>query len=828
MTLYEIIGIFKRIALTQPNIRTATDGSIYDVLNNNPSIQYDVFHIQQTTHQEDFETDYYGLTLFYDTRLDDDLESNRLLYQSTGKELLGNIIRTFCENFSIDFPTITYTPYTQRFVNLDCGVYCNIRLEVPKDIICADDYLAEVVPGSGIKLQDMGITITQNGLIVVTPGAEYDGIGEIRIETNVPQTAAVLQDKEVEYTENGSYTIHPDPAYDGLSSVSVDVDVPDNYEKGYDDGKEDGAAEQKAKMVATAFTENGEYTRVNGYSAVTVNVPQGQGYDEGYADGEAAQKARMISLSVTANGEYNREDGYSAITVNVPAGEDRYEEGYLDGMNYQKSLLVETAFTENGGYAREDGYSIVYVDVPQTGYTQEDLDEAYQRGFEDGISTCSGTPVVATSITINLANTITDSGTATTTVNPSSATTNLQYSSNDTSKATINATSGVITVKATGSVRFCVRDTITNLQSCKTVNVVKTNPNCKPLTLVYLTTASNERVIFYDLANLPSSTNIERVHSNNTKTWVNNLCSMEIDGTVRTATSAFTFSTPGKHYVIYNSPVGTVPDYLFSLAKNPHPTSSAQNEKIVEAHIGEGYGVLLNNAFDGDTNLTAVTLPSTMKVLGKCPFQKTGIKSIVIPNSVTANTEITDYRPYVGRYVMNSEDQCWFSGCTSLTSVTIGNGITKIPGYAFDECAFRSVSIPSGVTIIDGGAFEENLHLTSVTIPNTVRRISSSAFKTTCLNNVTIPNSVQTIAGYAFANIWEMTAITFGTGITSIAANAFYRTTPRTMTFNGTTPPTLGNTAALSSPNVIYVPSNAVNAYKAAWPSYANKIQAKP
>lgn len=826
MTLFEIVDILKKIALNQPNIRSVSDGSVYDALNNNPSVHYDVFHISQTTHQEDFETDYYGLQLFYISRLEDSLEDNRLQIQSIGKEILGNVIRTFSENFSIDYPTITYIPFTQRFNDLTAGVYCNVRLEVPKDLVCADDYTAETVPGSGLKLQDIGITINENGLRVITADAEYDGIGEIRIQTEVPQSAAVLQDKEVEYTENGSYTVHPDPAYDGLSSVSVDVDVPDRYDEGYDDGKTDGENEQKAKLTVTSFTENNTYTRADGWSAVTVDVPSD--YQDGYDDGVADQKAKMISLSVTANGEYNREDGYSAVTVNVPAGEDRYEEGYLDGINYQKSLLVETAFTENGGYAREDGYSIVYVDVPQTGYTQEDLDEAYQRGFEDGISTCSGTPVVATSITINVANTITDSGTATTTVNPYSATTNLQYSSNDASKATINATSGVITVKATGSVTFCVRDTITNLQSCKTVNVVKTNPNCKPLTLVYLTTTSNERVIFYDLANLPSSTNLERSASNSTRTWVNNLCSMEIDGTVRTATSAFTFSTPGKHYVIYNSPVGTVPDYLFSLAKNPHPTSSAQNEKIVEAHIGEGYGVLLNNAFDGDTNLTAVTLPSTMKVLGKCPFQKTGIKSIVIPNSVTANTAITDYRPYVNRYVMNSEDQCWFSGCTSLTSVTIGNGITKLPAYAFDGCAFRSVSIPSGVTIIDGGAFQDNLHLTSVTIPNTVRQIAGSAFRTTCLNNVTIPNSVQTIAAYAFSNIWEMTAITFGTGITSIAANAFYRTTPRTMTFNGTTPPTLGNTTALSSPNVIYVPSNAVNAYKAAWPSYANKIQAKP
>ena len=175
MTLFQIIQILKEIALSQPNIKSATDGSIYDVMNTNPSVKYDVVHFSQTTHQSDEETDYYGLNIFYVSRLEDSLEDNRLQIQSIGKEVLDNIIRTFCENWGIDFPIITYTPFTQKFNDLCAGCYCNLRLEIPKEIICADDYTAEVVPGSGIKLQDIGITITQNGLVVVTPGAEYDG-----------------------------------------------------------------------------------------------------------------------------------------------------------------------------------------------------------------------------------------------------------------------------------------------------------------------------------------------------------------------------------------------------------------------------------------------------------------------------------------------------------------------------------------------------------------------------------------------------------------------------------------------------------------------------
>ena len=206
MTLFQIIQILKQIALTQPNIKSATDGSIYEVMNTNPSIKYNVVHFSQTTHQSDEETDYYGLNIFYVSRLEDSLEDNRLQIQSIGKDILDNIIRTFCENWNIDFPVITYTPFTQKFNDLCAGCYCNLKLEIPKEILCADDYLAEVVPNSGLKLQDIGITITENGLRVITADAEYDGIGEIRIKTEVPQVTS----KDLVANIQGDYFLIPE------------------------------------------------------------------------------------------------------------------------------------------------------------------------------------------------------------------------------------------------------------------------------------------------------------------------------------------------------------------------------------------------------------------------------------------------------------------------------------------------------------------------------------------------------------------------------------------------------------------------------------------
>ena len=139
MTLLQTIDKLQTIALSQPNVRTAGEGNIYDKMNTNPSVKYGVFFITQNTHIEYEESDRYGFTLFYVDRLEDDMESNRLRIQSHGKQVLGNIITTFCNEFDIDFPEITYTPFTEKFVDLTAGVYATISFNIYKNSICADE-----------------------------------------------------------------------------------------------------------------------------------------------------------------------------------------------------------------------------------------------------------------------------------------------------------------------------------------------------------------------------------------------------------------------------------------------------------------------------------------------------------------------------------------------------------------------------------------------------------------------------------------------------------------------------------------------------------------
>lgn len=140
MTLIEIVNELKAIAMTQPNIRSAGEGNVYDYLNGNPSSKYSVFFISQTTHREDDNFVYYGFNLFHINRLDSTLENNRLQEQSIAKDVLSNIIKTFCNMHDAKVESLVYHPFTEKFKDLTCGMYVTVEFQIPLDYICEEDY----------------------------------------------------------------------------------------------------------------------------------------------------------------------------------------------------------------------------------------------------------------------------------------------------------------------------------------------------------------------------------------------------------------------------------------------------------------------------------------------------------------------------------------------------------------------------------------------------------------------------------------------------------------------------------------------------------------
>ena len=127
-----------------------------------------------------------------------------------------------------------------------------------------------------------------------------------------------------------------------------------------------------------------------------------------------------------------------------------------------------------------------------------------------------------------------------------------------------------------------------------------------------------------------------------------------------------------------------------------------------------------------------------------------------------------------GKSVTSIGDKA-FAECTSLTSITIPDGVASIGEAAFYGCAnLTSITIPDSVTSIGRYAFFDCTSLTSITIPDSVTSIGDGVFVScTSLTSIMIPDSVTSIGVRAFVSCESLTSITIPAGVTSIGEEAF-------------------------------------------------------
>lgn len=176
----------------------------------------------------------------------------------------------------------------------------------------------------------------------ITPSQGYDGFGSVRIYDNGygdlkydsgytqgyndgQGGTVALQDKSVQQNTN-LVTYYPDEGYDGMRSIYVDATPV------YSNGHTDGQNYARSLMASSAFTDNGTYTNPNGWSAVTVNVPQGScNLVTGATD---LMEDMPIGVNYTIRASDWNADGFSEFTVyDLGFGQAKYDSGYTAGLN---------------------------------------------------------------------------------------------------------------------------------------------------------------------------------------------------------------------------------------------------------------------------------------------------------------------------------------------------------------------------------------------------------------------------------------------------------------------------------------------------------------
>ena len=180
------------------------------------------------------------------------------------------------------------------------------------------------------------------------------------------------------------------------------------------------------------------------------------------------------------------------------------------------------------------------------------------------------------------------------------------------------------------------------------------------------------------------------------------------------------------------------------------------------------------HAFSGCRSLTSLTLPSGVTSIGEYAFSGcSGLTSLTLPSGVTS----------IGDYA--------FYGCSGLTSLTLPSSVTSSIGrWVFDGCynlkecnyfidsdleTYLAHTHDWGYIPVDEIKYYHNgQELTKLEIPSGVDKIGSYSFyKGVNLTSLTLPSSVTTIGYSAFRGCSGLTSLTLPSSVTSIGDSAF-------------------------------------------------------
>lgn len=217
--------------------------------------------------------------------------------------------------------------YTFTVDDLNNGEKLYFKFQIPASDVVDGKY-------NMVLMDDDGNIITEEQVCMGYFNAEtiqYNR-GE-NVYINAPLNANI-EDVQTITIDVPSYTIYPSDGYDAMKEVVVDA------QPVYDNGYNEGEIAQKAKLTGITITENGTYSREDGYNEITVDVPD-------------------------LNGDYN--EGYDAGKV------DGYDSGYTAGIDYASENAGEIAAanaidlvaTKIGTYYTKysDNIDIVYPDL---------------------------------------------------------------------------------------------------------------------------------------------------------------------------------------------------------------------------------------------------------------------------------------------------------------------------------------------------------------------------------------------------------------------------------------------------------------------------------
>lgn len=232
------------------------------------------------------------------------------------------------------------------------------------------------------------------------------------------------------------------------------------------------------------------------------------------------------------------------------------------------------------------------------------------------------------------------------------------------------------------------------------------------------------------------------------------------------------------------SSVKTIDTYAFYC--NPNLKSVLFEENCSLETIGNYAfaGANVSNKAVGGEGLEMIVIPASVKTIGNYAFAYNAQKSVIFEEG----SQLTS----IGTYGFAQSNNTTADGDNRarLTSIALPDSLQTLGNYAFyinKSLANVTIGENSSLTSIGNYAFDGS-SLTEVSLPDGLESIGTYAFQSTALQEVTIPGTVTSIGNYAFYKCVALRTLTFadGTDDLTIGQYAFAGVAATSSTAKGT------------------------------------------
>lgn len=205
--------------------------------------------------------------------------------------------------------------------------------------------------------------------------------------------------------------------------------------------------------------------------------------------------------------------------------------------------------------------------------------------------------------------------------------------------------------------------------------------------------------------------------------------------------------------------------------------------------------------------------------------EEAAVQQVINAGTFANNTRIVSFNEFKWLNFTTSSNNL-FTGCTSLQSIELPENRNIRYQYFYGCVSLERCIIGNGCDTISKQAFYNCGALKEISIPDTVTTIESGAFGGTGISEFVYPPHVTAISG--LGDMPRLTRVEIGENAVSVTGMG---NSPllKTLIIRTETPPSTDYWTLLNAPRIpdIYVPDNAVNAYKTSngWRKWAAYIR---